>query len=72
MAVDPKDYLKWGYPSFCVQEAGPEITLRFNLIGKIYVETHDHKWPELREPTQKMKVRVQEMGLNQKFDFNWV
>ena len=44
----------------------------FNLIGKIYVETHDHKWPELREPTQKMKVRVQEMGLNQKFDFNWV
>ena len=39
MAIDPKDYPKWGYPSFCVHEAGKgsgaAITLRFNLILKI-------------------------------------
>ncbi|MGB0671855.1 MAG: FkbM family methyltransferase, partial [Rhodospirillales bacterium] len=41
-------------------------------IAKIYVETHDRKWPELMEGTAQMKKRVQEMGLEDKFFFDWI
>ncbi|WP_417832402.1 FkbM family methyltransferase [Terasakiella sp.] len=41
-------------------------------VGRIYVETHERKWPKLAVPTQQMKDRASAMGLGDKFDFDWV
>lgn len=44
----------------------------FSKIGKIYVETHENKWPELELKTRNMIKKVQASGLEAKFDFDWI
>ena len=40
-------------------------------IKRIYVETHELKNPELFESTMKLKQRVNDLSLSEKFVFSW-
>jgi len=40
-------------------------------IDKIFVETHEKKWPSMRVPTLLLKNRVREMNLVDKIRFDW-
>ena len=40
--------------------------------AKVFVETHEDKWPELAEPTDKLIQRVRDLGMTDKFDFDWI
>jgi FkbM family methyltransferase len=42
-----------------------------NKIKKIIVETHEKKFPDLKGPTDKLRERVVQLGLQRKFDFDW-
>jgi len=41
-------------------------------VKKIFVETHYHKWLELKKPTLELIKRVNESGLNEKINFDWI
>jgi FkbM family methyltransferase len=41
------------------------------LINNIYVETHECQFPELKEVTEDLKTKVEQLGLNNKFKFDW-
>jgi FkbM family methyltransferase len=40
-------------------------------VGSFYVETHERKFPELAKETEKLKDRIINLGLRDKFFFNW-
>lgn len=41
-------------------------------IKLMLVETHDHKIPELKEETDALRSRINELGLEKKINLNWV
>ena len=43
----------------------------FKRIGNVYVETHEHKFPGLLEPTKALIERVNALGLSEKIRFDW-
>lgn len=43
----------------------------FEQVRKVYVETHERKYTALKESTERMKRRVEELGLGDKFYFDW-
>ena len=40
-------------------------------VGKVFVETHYHKWPELEKSTLELIKRVKKFGLDKKINFDW-
>lgn len=40
-------------------------------VNKIYLETHEHKFPDLINPTLKLKSRIISEGYEKKFFFDW-
>jgi len=67
------DFLKIDIEGYEV-ELVPHLieSLDWGLVGFVAVETHDkEKWSDLREPTSKMKERVEKAGLAEKFSWNW-
>jgi FkbM family methyltransferase len=43
-----------------------------NQVKLMLVETHDHKIPELKEETDALRKRIQDLGLQDKINLNWV
>lgn len=43
----------------------------FKMVDRIYVETHEKKWPELSNDTEKLKLRIENLGLSEKINLNW-
>ena len=43
----------------------------FDRIKKVYVETHELKFPELVAPTKALKERIKTEGYNDKFCWGW-
>jgi FkbM family methyltransferase len=43
-----------------------------DIIKKIFIETHYHKWPELKQPTLDLIQRVENLGLTEKINFGWI
>ncbi|MEZ5911247.1 MAG: FkbM family methyltransferase [Paracoccaceae bacterium] len=41
-------------------------------VERIFVETHAHAAPSLREADTKLRARVAELGLGDKIDLNWI
>ena len=46
----------------------PELLSKIRFIG---CETHEQKWRDLSLDTQKLKEKVSNMKLSEKFDFTW-
>lgn len=42
------------------------------LIKHMFVETHDHKIPELKESTDLLRKRIKELRLVEKINLNWI
>lgn len=42
-----------------------------NKVKKIYIETHENKIESLKDPTSKLKCRIIEMGMKDKFFYDW-
>ena len=42
-----------------------------NNIGMIYLETHERKFPALKDATQRLKLRIKKEGYEKKFYFDW-
>lgn len=40
-------------------------------VNKVYMETHERKFQELRIPTEALKNRIKDEGLEKKFFFDW-
>lgn len=40
-------------------------------IGAVFVETHAHAIPSLRETDARLRLRIAELGLGRKIDLNW-
>lgn len=40
-------------------------------VNKVYMETHERKFQELRTPTEALKNRIRHEGLEEKFFFDW-
>lgn len=43
----------------------------FENVGKIYLETHERQFAALEEPTSAMKARIKDLGLADKFFYDW-
>ena len=41
-------------------------------IEKVYVETHAHAIPSLKEADRLLRLRLKTLGLTEKIDLNWV
>jgi FkbM family methyltransferase len=40
-------------------------------VGKIYLETHERKFTDLKDDTEKLKRRIDDAGLSGKFFYDW-